>query len=85
MCFRNTQEAGGTGPPRATKELLGRETLLVGKPDSHAAGTGSFWKAGVAVGTAGSRTHLSHSIHHRQVPQAHRPEQVEDLGDVGVR
>lgn len=28
--------------------------------------------------------HLSHSVHHGQVAQAHRSEQVEDLGDVGV-
>lgn len=30
-------------------------------------------------------THLSHRIHHRQVAQAHGSEQVEDLGNMGVR
>ena len=29
-------------------------------------------------------THLAHRIYHWQMPQAHRPEQVEHLGDMGV-
>ena len=29
-------------------------------------------------------TYFSNSVHHWQVSQAHRPEQVEHLGDVGV-
>lgn len=31
-----------------------------------------------------STSHLPHSVDHWEVPQAHRPEQVEDLGDAGV-
>lgn len=48
--------------------------------------TNSTWRGILSQrwGQGQGLTHLSHGIHHGQVAQAHRSEQVEDLGDVGV-